>query len=72
MNTMCTVSIVNHLSKSNSRRVLELFSATEQLKGEIHKSKVLLTATTLLVVKAENIYQNTMKMPKSMETELSH
>ena len=28
---------------------------TEQLRGELHKSEVLLIATTLLVVKAEDI-----------------
>ena len=48
-------------------------SATEQLRGELHKSEVLLiVASTLLVVKVENIYRNTIKIHKTMETELSH
>ena len=45
-----------------------LISATKQLRGEVHKSEVLLIASTLLVVKVENIYQNTTKMHKTMET----
>ena len=49
-----------------------LISATKQLIGEFHKSEVLLIASTLLVVKAKNIYWNTIKMHKMMETELSH
>ena len=48
----------------------ELFSATEQLRGELHKSKVLLIASTLLVVKTENIYQKIIQMQKTIETEL--
>ena len=31
------------------------------MKGELRKSEVLLILSTLLVVKAENIYQNTTK-----------
>ena len=31
------------------------------MRGELHKSEVLLIASTLLVVKAENIYWNTIK-----------
>ena len=49
-----------------------LISATEQLRGELHKSKVLIITSTLIVVKIENIYQTTIKMQKRMETELSH
>ena len=45
---------------------------TEKLRGELHKSEVFLIASPLLVVKAENIYRNTIKMHKTMETELSH
>ena len=45
---------------------------TKQLIGEFHKSEVLLIASTLLVVKAKNIYWNTIKMHKMMKTELSH
>ena len=43
-----------------------------ELSGELHKSEVLLIASTLLAVKAENIYRNTIKMHKPMETELRH
>ena len=43
-----------------------LISAIEHLKGELHKSEVLI-ASTLLVVKAENIYRNTTKMHKTMK-----
>ena len=73
MNTMCAVSLANHLrAVANAFRPLRLISATEQLRGELHKSEVLLTASTRLVVKAKNLYQNTIKMQKTMETELSH
>ena len=48
------------------------FSATEQLRGELHKSEALLITIPLLVVKAKNTYQTTIKMHKTMETELSH
>ena len=41
-----------------------------QLSGGLHKSKVLLIASTLLVVKTKNIYQNTNKMHITMKTEL--
>ena len=47
-------------------------SATEQLRGELHRTEIILIASTLLVVKAENIYRNTIKMHKTMKTELSH
>ena len=43
----------------------------EQLRAELHKSEVLLIASTLFVVKAENVCQNTIKMHKMMKTELS-
>ena len=52
--------------------LLGLISATEQLRGELHKSEILLIASTLPLVKAENIYRNTIKMYKTMETKLSH
>ena len=45
-------------------------SATEHLTGDLHKSEVLLIASTLLVVKAENIYQNIKKTEIKMETEV--
>ena len=49
-----------------------LISTTEQLRSELHKSEIVLTASTLLVVKAINKYWNTIKMHKTMEAELSH
>ena len=39
--------------------------ATKYLRDELHKNKVLLITSTLLVVKAKNIYQNTTKMHKA-------
>ena len=42
--------------------------ANEHLKGEPHKREVFLIASSLIVVKAENIYRNTTKMNKTMET----
>ena len=68
MNTMCALSLANHLRTGQTCFVLPgLISATEQLRGELHKSEVFLIASTLLVVKAENIYRNTIKMHKTME-----
>ena len=62
-------SVTSEPSQNSSRFI----SATEQLRGELHKSEVLLiVASTLLVVKVENIYRNTIKIHKTMETELSH
>ena len=56
---MCAVSLANHLrAVADAFRPLRLISAPEQLRGELHKSKVLLITSTLLVVKAENIYRN--------------
>ena len=42
-------------------------SATKQLRGEVHKSEVLLIGSTLLLVKVENIYMNTIKMQKTKQ-----
>ena len=42
-------------------------SATKKLRGKLHKSEGLVTARTLLVMKAENIYWNTVKMHKMKE-----
>ena len=53
MNTMCTVSLVSHL-----RAVADLFHplrTTEQLRCELNESEVILMASTLVVVKTENI-----------------
>ena len=52
MNHMCAVSLANRL-----RAMADAFRpTTKQLIGEFHKSEVLLIASTLLVVKAKNIY----------------
>ena len=37
------------------------------MRGEVHKSEVLLIGSTLLVVKVENIYMNTIKMQKTKQ-----
>ena len=67
------VSLANHLrAVTDAFCPLRLINATEQLGGELHKSEVLLIASTLLVVKAENIYRKTIKMHKTMRAELSH
>ena len=42
------------------------------MRGKLHKSEVLLIAKKLIVVKAKNLYWYTIKMHKTMETELSH
>ena len=41
------------------------------MSGELRKSEVFIIASTLLVLKTENIYQNTSKMHITMETELN-
>ena len=54
-------------SQSSSRRVSTFKDSSvllNNLRGELHKSEVLLIASTLLVVKAENIYRNTIKYAK--------
>ena len=50
MSRMCAVSLVNHLIA---------VADAKQLKCELHKSAVPLIVRTLLVVKAENMYRNT-------------
>ena len=50
---------------TNAFSPLRTISATEHLRGEPHKSEVLLIASTLLVVKAENKYWNTAKIYKT-------
>ena len=65
------MSLTNHLRAVADAFPLMTLSATENLREKVHKSEVLLIARILLVVKAENIYKNTTKMNKTMETELS-
>ena len=73
MNTMCAVSLAYHLrAVVDMFHPLRLISATEQPRGELHKSEILVIASTLLVGKTKNIYQSTIKMHKLMEIELSH
>ena len=62
-------SVISEPSQSSSRPV-GLIRATEQLIGELPIYKVLLLASTLLLVKTENIYRNTKKMHITMEKEL--
>ena len=62
---MCAVSLANHLrAVADAFRSLRTHQRYEQLRGELHKSEVLLITRTLLVVKAENIYRNTIKCTK--------
>ena len=56
MNTVCAVSLLNHLRAVADTFFQGLISATEQMRGELHKSEVLVIASTLLVVKVEQIY----------------
>ena len=52
--------------------LLGIISTTEHQRVELHNSEVHLIANTLVVVKAENIYWNTTKVHKLIESELSH
>ena len=74
MNTMCEVLLTNHLLRvvSDVFRPTGHISATEQLRSKLHKTEDFPIASTLLVVKAKNIYRNTIERHKTMETELSH
>ena len=47
------------------------FSPFKDSPALLNKSEVLLIASILHMVKAENMYRNTIKMHKTMETELS-
>ena len=66
------VCSVNSEPSQSSSPLRTYQRATVQLRSSLHKSEVLLIVSILLVVKAENIYRNTNKMHKTMETELSH
>ena len=61
--------------QNSSKRVSSFIDSSELLNiwvsGELYKSEFLLISSTLLVVKDENIYQNTSKMHITMDTELS-
>ena len=62
-------------SQTSSRRVSSFKDSSALLNNyydELHKSEVPLISSTRLVVTAENIFRNTIKMHKKMETELSH
>ena len=67
------MSLANHL-----KAVADVFhpfrnhSTTEHQRVELHNGEVHLIANTLVVVKAKNIYWNTTKMLKLIESELSH
>ena len=67
-------SVTSEPTQNSSRRVSSFKDSSALLNilsGELHKSESLLIASTLLVVKAENIYRNTSKMDITMEAELS-
>ena len=57
---MCAMSLRNHLGTAGDTCHL-FISATEHVRGEVQKSEVLQIGSTLLVVKAKNIYFNTPK-----------
>ena len=63
-------SITSKPTQSSSRRVSSFKDSSALLSGELRKREVLLIASTLFVVKTENIYRNTRKMHLTMETEL--
>ena len=68
----CAVSLANH-----ARAVADVIRYSSALRGcllvgEAYKIEGLLIASTLLVVKAENINWNTTKMHKMMETEFNY
>ena len=66
--TFCAVSVNCHskTSQSCSRRF-----ATEYPRGELSKSEAFLTASTLLGVKAKNVYHKTTKTHLTMKSEIS-
>ena len=67
-------SFTSEPTQNSSRRVSSFKDSSALLNilsGELHKSESLLIASTLLVVKAENIYRNTSKMDITMKAELS-
>ena len=69
---VCSVTIEPTNSSSKHASSFKDSSAllnTEQLSGELHMGEVFLIASTRLVMKTENIYQNTRKMHITMETE---
>ena len=58
MNTMCSVSLANQIrAVADAFRPVRIHQPTERVRGELQKREVLLIASTLLVVKAENIYR---------------
>ena len=61
------VSLVNNIRAIEN--AFRFISATEHLRGEPRKIEIVLFTSTLLLVKAKNIYWNTTKMHKTMETE---
>ena len=54
MSTLCAVSLVNQVrAAADVFCPVRIHQPTEQLRGDLHKSEVLLIARILLVVKAE-------------------
>ena len=61
------------LEQQQTRFVLHgIICAIEHLRVKLYRSELLLIASTLLVVKAENIYWNINEIHKAINTELSH
>ena len=66
---MC--SVTNEPFLGSGRRILQFNDLSELLNIryiELDKSEILRIVSTLLLVKAENIYRNTTKMHKTIET----
>ena len=60
--TYCEDSWLDNCPIQFRPRYYRSYYRTVYLNGELHKSEVLLIASTLLVVKTENIYRNTTEM----------
>ena len=59
-----------HTAFGENQKYIWEQSALLKLSAQLHISEVLLIASTLLLVKTENIYWSTRKMHITMETEL--
>ena len=64
-------SVTSKPTQNSSRLILSFKDSLALLSGELHKSEVLLITSTLLGVKAENMYQKRSKLHIVMETKLN-
>ena len=77
MSWMKTTKVCSFTSKPSQGTSLYVSSFKDSsvllnMKEDPNKSEILLVTSTLLEVKAENIYQNATKMHQKMEAELSN